>query len=277
MQSPSRTHSQFACSTQKNGRRSSSNVAQRAAAERGEPGDEAHADGVEPLARRLEQARQRERERGAGFDRLQQQREVGGRLGGHGQVAGGAVAGCADVGAAPPADNAPVPTASNPTLADFDYALPPELIARHPAAERSGSAAARRRGAAPVDRVFAELPWRCSHPATCWFSTTLASSRLASSAARRAAAAWWSCSSNASCRPGSPRAAAREQTPRLAPVLRLADAFDAEVLGRGGADGSMFRLRFPGRRARRAARGHGHVPLPPHIAHADAGDDAARH
>ena len=32
-----------------------------------------------------------------------------------------------------------VPTLSPPTLADFDYELPPELIAQHPAPERSGS------------------------------------------------------------------------------------------------------------------------------------------
>src|SRR6478609_10368570 len=44
------------------------------------------------------------------------------------------------------------------TLGDFDFALPPELIAQHPAAERSGSRLLDGTGAWPVDRVFRELP-----------------------------------------------------------------------------------------------------------------------
>jgi hypothetical protein len=46
----------------------------------------------------------------------------------------------------------------NYTLSDFDYALPPELIAQHPAAERSGSRLLDGRRLPPVDRVFRELP-----------------------------------------------------------------------------------------------------------------------
>ena len=44
------------------------------------------------------------------------------------------------------------------TLSDFDFELPPELIAQHPAAERSASRLLDASGAAPVDRVFRELP-----------------------------------------------------------------------------------------------------------------------
>jgi len=44
------------------------------------------------------------------------------------------------------------------TLSDFDFALPPELIAQHPAAERSASRLLDGRGVEPVDRVFRELP-----------------------------------------------------------------------------------------------------------------------
>ena len=43
-------------------------------------------------------------------------------------------------------------------LADFDFTLPPELIAQHPAAERSASRLLDGRGALPVDRVFRDLP-----------------------------------------------------------------------------------------------------------------------
>ena len=52
-----------------------------------------------------------------------------------------------------------IPTHPQPhTLSDFDFALPPELIAQHPASERSGSRLLDGRGAQPVDRVFRDLP-----------------------------------------------------------------------------------------------------------------------
>ena len=41
-----------------------------------------------------------------------------------------------------------------PTLSDFDFALPPELVAQHPAAERSASRLLDGSGALPVDRAF---------------------------------------------------------------------------------------------------------------------------
>ena len=51
----------------------------------------------------------------------------------------------------------PAPTRAF-TLADFDFALPPELIAQHPAPERSGSKLLDGTGPAPVDRIFNTLP-----------------------------------------------------------------------------------------------------------------------
>ncbi len=44
------------------------------------------------------------------------------------------------------------------TLSDFDFALPPELIAQHPASERSGSRLLDGSSPAVVDRIFRELP-----------------------------------------------------------------------------------------------------------------------
>ena len=44
------------------------------------------------------------------------------------------------------------------TLSDFDFALPPELIAQHPAAERSASRLLDGRQPTLVDRVFRDLP-----------------------------------------------------------------------------------------------------------------------
>ncbi|WP_040330080.1 tRNA preQ1(34) S-adenosylmethionine ribosyltransferase-isomerase QueA [Acidovorax delafieldii] len=52
-------------------------------------------------------------------------------------------------------------TASAPrafTLSDFDFALPPALIAQHPASERSASRLLDGRQLPPTDRIFRELP-----------------------------------------------------------------------------------------------------------------------
>jgi S-adenosylmethionine:tRNA ribosyltransferase-isomerase len=44
------------------------------------------------------------------------------------------------------------------SLSDFDFHLPPELIAQHPAAERSHSQLLDGRGTHPADRIFKDLP-----------------------------------------------------------------------------------------------------------------------
>ena len=43
------------------------------------------------------------------------------------------------------------------------------------------------------------------------------------------------------------------KSPKPGGRLRFADAFDADVLGREGVDGSLFRLRFPAVRVRQTA------------------------
>jgi S-adenosylmethionine:tRNA ribosyltransferase-isomerase len=44
------------------------------------------------------------------------------------------------------------------SLSDFDFQLPPELIAQHPATERTRSKLLDGRGAHPADRIFKDLP-----------------------------------------------------------------------------------------------------------------------
>src|SRR5688572_41723 len=44
------------------------------------------------------------------------------------------------------------------TLSDFDFDLPPELVAQHPATERTSSRLLDGTGSEPVDRIFKSLP-----------------------------------------------------------------------------------------------------------------------
>ncbi len=161
------------------------------------------------------------------------------------------------------------------TLADFDFELPPELIAQHPAPERSASRLLDGTGAQPVDRIFRELPALLKRGDLLVFNDTkVIKARLfgrkdsggaVEVLVERVAP---SLEVLAQVRASKP--------PRPGSVLRLAEAFDAEVLGRGGPDGSLFRLRFPAEPFA-LLDAHGHVPLPPYITHADDADDVARY
>jgi S-adenosylmethionine:tRNA ribosyltransferase-isomerase len=165
--------------------------------------------------------------------------------------------------------------ASGHTVADFDFELPPELIAQHPAAERSGSRLLDGRGNAPVDRQFRELPALLQPGDLMVFNDTrVIKARL-----------YGEKSTGGSVEvlverllPGNEVLAhlRASKSPRAGAVLRLADAFDVEVLGRGGPDGSLFQLRFPDEPLVLLNR-HGHVPLPPYIRHSDAAEDEARY
>jgi S-adenosylmethionine:tRNA ribosyltransferase-isomerase len=66
------------------------------------------------------------------------------------------------------------------------------------------------------------------------------------------------------------------KAPRPGTVIRFAGAFDAQVVGRAGVDASMYTLRFPSEPLALLEQ-HGHVPLPPYIAHADGPLDHERY
>jgi S-adenosylmethionine:tRNA ribosyltransferase-isomerase len=160
-------------------------------------------------------------------------------------------------------------------LSDFDFDLPPELIAQHPAAERSASRLLDGRGPAPVDQVFRELPALLSPGDLLVFNDTrVIKARLLGEKATGGAVellvervlpdqqVW-----------AHVRAS---KSPRAGSLIRLAGAFDAEVLGRAGPDESLYHLRFPGEPLA-LLEAHGHVPLPPYIERADGQDDAERY
>ena len=165
------------------------------------------------------------------------------------------------------------------TLSDFDFALPPELIAQQPALERSGSrlldGSAADPLAAPVDRVFRDLPALLQPGDLLVFNDTrVIKARLhgvkntggsVEALVERVLPnneVWAHVRASKSPKPGS--------------RIRFANAFGADVLGRTGPQQGLFHLRFSGDPLTLLEK-HGHVPLPPYITHADTAEDERRY
>ncbi|MDE2400052.1 MAG: tRNA preQ1(34) S-adenosylmethionine ribosyltransferase-isomerase QueA [Burkholderiales bacterium] len=160
-------------------------------------------------------------------------------------------------------------------LGDFDFELPPELIAQHPAAERSASRLLDGRAAAPVDRIFRDLPGLLQPGDLLVFNNTrVIKARLFGQKHSGGAVE----ALVERILPGHEVLAhmRASKSPKPGSRIRFADTFDAEVLGRGGPDGGMFHLRLSGEPLGLLEQ-HGHVPLPPYITHSDSADDAKRY
>jgi S-adenosylmethionine:tRNA ribosyltransferase-isomerase len=161
------------------------------------------------------------------------------------------------------------------TLSDFDFALPPELIAQQPAAERSGARLLDGSGSLPIDRVFRELPALLQPGDLLVFNDTrVIKARLLGVKASGGAV-------EALVERVLPNhevlAHVRaSKSPKPGSLLRFAPDFTAEVLDRAGPQQALFHLRFPGEPLALLER-HGHVPLPPYITHADTADDERRY
>jgi S-adenosylmethionine:tRNA ribosyltransferase-isomerase len=160
-------------------------------------------------------------------------------------------------------------------LGDFDFALPPELIAQHPLPERSGSRLLDGTGNEPRDRSFRDLPALLrAGDLLVVNDTQVVKARLLGAKASGGVV-------EALVERIEPdqRVLAHlrvSKAPRPGSTIRFADAFDAVVVGRGGADGALFELRFPADPYDLLEQ-HGHVPLPPYIARADAAEDKRRY
>jgi len=161
------------------------------------------------------------------------------------------------------------------TLGDFDFVLPPELIAQHPAAERSASRLLDGRGAAPIDRTFRELPALLQPGDLLVFNDT----RVIKARLLGVKATGGSVEALVErVLPGHEVLAhlRASKSPKPGSRVRFAQAFDAEVLGRAGPEDALFHLRLDGEPLALLER-HGHVPLPPYITHADTADDERRY
>jgi S-adenosylmethionine:tRNA ribosyltransferase-isomerase len=167
-------------------------------------------------------------------------------------------------------------------LSDFDFELQPELIAQHPAAERSASRLLDGTANVPVDRRFRDLP-SLLHPGDLlvFNNTRVIKARLLGSKASGGKVEALVERVLPNCEVLMHLRASK--SPKAGGVVRFegqekgkSSHFDAEVLGRAGPENSLFHLRFPGEPFA-LIEAHGHVPLPPYITHADDADDERRY
>jgi S-adenosylmethionine:tRNA ribosyltransferase-isomerase len=188
-------------------------------------------------------------------------------------------------------------------LSDFDFELPPELIAQHPAAVRSQSRLLDGTGLTPIDRVFADVP-QCLHPGDLlvFNDTQVVKARLYGEKAsggkvemlvERVLADNELAGDEGSFALHAPAEAnshvvvhlKANKKPAIGSKLLMAgysadtpsQGFEATLLGRWPDEtGGLFRFRL-NRDAYDVMSHHGHVPLPPYITHADDATDETRY
>ena len=162
------------------------------------------------------------------------------------------------------------------SLGDFDFALPPDLIAQHPAAERSASRLLDGRHLPPADRVFRELPALLSPGDLLVFNDTrVLNARLYG---EKPSGGKLELLVERVLPDGEVVAHMKvSKKPPVGTVLAMQGGYSAKLLGRWPHDdGPLFRFAFSDDPYTLMER-HGHVPLPPYIEHADTVEDAERY
>jgi S-adenosylmethionine:tRNA ribosyltransferase-isomerase len=166
------------------------------------------------------------------------------------------------------------------TLSDFDFDLPPELVAQHPAPERTSSRLLDGTGSTPVDRIFRNLPSLLREGDLLVFNDTrVVKARLFGE---------------------KPTGGKLEllvervlqghevvahmkvsKKPPVGTMLQMVGGFCATLLGRWPDEqGALFRFGFEsdaGEDPYALMARCGHVPLPPYITHTDSADDESRY
>jgi len=172
------------------------------------------------------------------------------------------------------------------TLGDFDFALPEALIAQQPAAERSASRLLDGSGASPVDRIFRDLPGLL-HPGDLmvfndtkvikarFFGEKPSGGKVELLVERVLGGNQVAAHMRVSKKPEAGTTLSLHSAPGSSDRLR------ATLLGRWpDAQGALFRFVLSndaGDDPLTLMERHGHVPLPPYIAHPDSAQDAARY
>jgi len=162
------------------------------------------------------------------------------------------------------------------TLGDFDFALPPDLIAQHPAPERSSSRLLDATGDSPSDHIFRDLPSLLKEGDLLVFNDTqVVKARLYGekpTGGRLELLVE---------RVTGPREVVAHmkvsKKPQPGTVLQMDGGFTATLEGRWpDEEGTLFRFTLSDEPHALMER-HGHVPLPPYIEHADTQEDVARY
>jgi len=163
------------------------------------------------------------------------------------------------------------------TVDDFDFPLPPELIAQHPAPERTGSRLLHVCGERHADRRFVDLPGLLRAGDLLVFNDTRVikarffgiketGGQVEIMLERIVDARHAVCQIRAS------------KAPKPGCRLRLADAFDVVMSGRTGTDGDFFALELIGDGDFwELSERYGKLPLPPYIEHPAEGADETRY
>jgi S-adenosylmethionine:tRNA ribosyltransferase-isomerase len=165
--------------------------------------------------------------------------------------------------------------ASGLTVDDFDYSLPPELIAQHPARSRTASRLLHLApGGRISDRLFTDLPhFLAAGDVLVFNDTRVIKARLAGTkdtGGRVEVLVERVLGTNEALAQIS-----ASHAPRPGARLRLAGAVDAMVLSR---EADLFRLRFEGEASvLELLQRHGSVPLPPYITHPPEAEDERRY
>ena len=167
------------------------------------------------------------------------------------------------------------------TLSDFDFELPPALIAQHPAAERSGSRLLDGSSSTMVNRIFRELPELLNAGDLLVFNDTkVIKARIFGEKASGGKLELLI----ERVLPGHEVVAHMKvsKKPLVGGKMFMAGGsaqggFDAVLLGRWpDANGQLFHLKLSDE-PHALMEKHGHVPLPPYITHTDSAEDAQRY
>jgi S-adenosylmethionine:tRNA ribosyltransferase-isomerase len=164
------------------------------------------------------------------------------------------------------------------TVDDFDFTLPPELIAQHPAPERTGSRLLHVQQSHLSDLRFAQIDSLLKSGDLLVFNDTkVIKARFFG---RKASGGQVEVLLERIADDRHAIAQIRaSKSPKPGTVLHLADdAFALTVTGRAGANGEFFALESVDRRSLwELAEAYGQLPLPPYIEHPPEGADETRY